>query len=73
MGLPGESTPTDRSEEAQSEAMAETLMFDKLLTVLILASLAIGIAFGPEIRHAVARMRSSDDSGRESARDEQVA
>jgi hypothetical protein len=53
--------------------MAETFIFDKFLTVTILASLAIGIAFGPEIRHAVARLRSSDDGGRESGRDEQVA
>jgi hypothetical protein len=49
--------------------MAETLIFDNFLIVTILTSLAIGIAFGPEIRHAVARLRSADDDGR----DEQAA
>jgi hypothetical protein len=53
--------------------MAETLIFDKFLITTILTGLAIGIAFGPEIRSAVARMRASDDSGPQTARDEQAA
>jgi hypothetical protein len=53
--------------------MAETLIFDKFLLTTILTSLAIGIAFGPEIREAIARLRASDDDGRQASRDEQAA
>jgi len=69
-----QSTSADRTKGGDIRAMAETLIFHKFFIVTILTSLAIGIAFGPEIRHTVARRRSSDDRSPDAAaRDEQAA
>ncbi len=39
--------------------MTDFALLDRYLIVIILTTLAIGIAFGPEIRDTVARLRGS--------------
>ena len=38
--------------------LTDPLTLDRLLTAAILASLAIAVAFGPELRRGIARLRN---------------
>ena len=38
--------------------LMDSMTFDRLLTAAILASLAVAVAFGPEVSRALARLRN---------------
>jgi len=38
--------------------LMDSMSLDRLLTAAILASLAVAVAFGPELRRAIARLRN---------------
>jgi len=38
--------------------LMDSLSLDRMLTAAVLASLAIAVAFGPELRRALARLRN---------------
>lgn len=39
---------------------SDFLLNDRLIMTMLLTAIAIGIAFGPEIRHSFARIRGSE-------------
>ena len=44
--------------EGTGQMLMDSLSLDRVLTAAVLASLAIAVAFGPELRRALARLRN---------------
>ena len=44
--------------EGTGKMLMDSLSLDRVLTAAVLASLAIAVAFGPELRRALARLRN---------------